>query len=70
MVTAVADRPGLIDAGSLYTLPEIKARLGLGKAALRTARRRGLVVRKIGRKGYVLGKDVMTYIERTATVEG
>jgi hypothetical protein len=70
MATAIADRPiGYIEGDHLYTLEEIKNRLRLGKAALRTARRRGLLVRRIGRRGYVLGKDVIAYVEASATVE-
>lgn len=58
--------PGQIDEGSLYTLDEIKRRLGLGDWALRTARRRGLVVRRIGTRGYVLGKDMIEFIRQSA----
>ena len=59
---------GRISANELYTLEELRARLGLGAAALRTARRRGLKVRRIGRRGYVLGKDIMEYVERAGAV--
>jgi hypothetical protein len=70
MATAVADRPiGFIEGNHLYTLEEIKTRLRLGKAAMRTARRRGLLVRRIGRRGYVLGKDLIQYVEQAAIVE-
>ncbi len=55
---------GCIAADQLYALEEIRARLGLGVAALRTARRQGLKVRRIGRRGYLLGRDVMEYVER------
>jgi hypothetical protein len=55
---------GRISADELYTLEEIQARLGLGTAALRTARRQGLTVRRIGRRGYLLGRDVMKFVER------
>lgn len=54
---------GVISADSLYTLAEIQERLRLGQHALRMARRAGLKVRRIGRRGYVLGKDVMAFIE-------
>jgi Helix-turn-helix domain len=61
---------GEIDANSLYTLSEISRRLGLGKAALRTARRQGLVVRRIGRRSYILGADLIAWFKQAArTVE-
>lgn len=55
------DVAGEISADSMYTLSEIRARLGLGTYALREARRRGLPVRKIGRRSYVLGKDILNF---------
>ncbi len=57
------DLPGLVTADSLYTLPEIQERLKLGQHAMRQARRAGLRVRRIGRRGYVLGRDVMAFVE-------
>lgn len=63
-MAAATPSAGEINANSIYTLDEIRSRLGLGLAALRTARRKGLKVRRIGRRGYLLGKDVMAYIER------
>ena len=57
---------GEISADKLYTLAAIKWRLGLGAAALRTARRAGLRVRRIGRRGYVLGRDLIDYIDSQA----
>ena len=61
--TNASERPGEIAADSMYTLEEIQKRLGLGQAAMRTARRAGLKVRRIGRRGYVLGKDLLAYVE-------
>jgi hypothetical protein len=39
--------PGLITADTLYTLHELKLRLGLGTHAMRSARRSGLKVRYV-----------------------
>ena len=61
---------GHISADQMYTLDEIKRRLGLGVAAMRQARRNGLAVRYIGRRGYVLGKDILAYVESSARVSG
>ena len=52
---------GEISADGMYTLAEIRARLGLGTCALREARRHGLPVRKIGRRSYVLGRDILDF---------
>ena len=61
---AKAERPGEVRADALYTLDEIRHRLGLGQAALRMARRAGLPVRTIGRRRFVLGKDLIQFVER------
>lgn len=66
MSTATADQRNLgsISADELLTLDAIKARLGLGVAAMRTARRRGLVVKRIGSRGFVLGEDLIAYLAK------
>lgn len=56
-----------IRADVAYDLAQVK-KFGLGTAALRTARRRGLVVRRIGRRSFVLGRDLLAYLEEHATV--
>ena len=65
-MTTATREPGEISADRLYTLQEIENRLGLGRAAMRTARRQGLRVRRIGRRGYVLGRDMIDYVDRVA----
>jgi hypothetical protein len=55
-----------ICAGSIYPIAELEQRLGLGKAALRKARREGLLVRRIGRRSFVFGDDVIDYFKRSA----
>ena len=57
------DAPGVITADAVYTLDEIRERMKLGQAAMRQARRAGLKVRKIGRRRYVLGRDILAYVE-------
>ena len=46
---------GRISADQVLTLEAVQAELGLGRHALREAQRKGLKVRHIGRRGYVLG---------------
>ena len=60
--------PGVIRADCCYDLQQVKNRLGLGAAAIRTARRRGLVVRRVGRKSFILGSDILAYIAEHATI--
>ncbi len=55
--------PGCVSADTLYTLAEIRDRLRLGPQAMREARRAGLVVRRIGRRGYVLGRDLIRFLD-------
>jgi hypothetical protein len=55
--------PGEIAGNAVYTLRELRQRLGLGKAALRQARKTGLRVRRAGIRSFVLGKDVVEWLE-------
>ena len=66
LATERPDAPGHITADSLYTLAEIQDRLKLGQHAMRQARRAGLKVRRIGRRAFVLGRDVMAFIDSAA----
>jgi hypothetical protein len=57
-------RPGgFIQGDQLYTLSEFRRRLGLGERALRTARRRGLPVHKVGRAKYVIGAEAIEWFK-------
>jgi hypothetical protein len=56
--------PGEVHPEVLYRVDEIKARMGWRDSSLRAARRRGLVVRRDGKRAYVLGEDVIAYIKR------
>ena len=55
---------GEVRADSLYTLDEVRKRLNLGQAALRSARRAGLPVKKIGRCRFIRGADLLAFVER------
>ena len=54
--------PGLILADALYRLDEAAARMGWGGHALRAARRRGLKVHRCGKRGYVSGADLLSFV--------
>lgn len=56
--------PGEVHPGVLYRADELKGRMGWSDSALRAARRRGLVVRREGKRVYILGEDVISYIRR------
>ena len=60
-----ANSLGAIQAEAIYPLPEFQRLTGLGEAAMRKARRRGLVVTSIGRRRYVRGKDFYEFIGTT-----
>jgi hypothetical protein len=60
---------GIIDPGRLYNFAAFKRITGLGTAALRDARRKGLAVRYYGRQGYILGEDAIAFIQISGTPE-
>lgn len=53
---------GVILADATYPLPEFQRLSGLGQAALRQARRQGLVITAIGRRRFVRGADFHAFI--------
>jgi len=62
-----------IEPGVAYSLDDFKRRSGMGAHALRTARRKKenpLVVRRVGRRGYVLGSDFIEYLKHHGTDYG
>ncbi len=64
MTTLTVQDSGIIEPHILYTLDEAKRRLGWGAHAMRMARRAGLNVRYTGRRGYVLGRDIIEHIQQ------
>lgn len=55
---------GPIDPHTLYPLPDFMARAGLGNAAMRSARRRGLKLRQVGSRKYVHGGEFIRWLEQ------
>ena len=47
----------------IVPLAELDVRLGLGPSAIRMARRQGLKVHRIGRRKFVLGRDLIAFLE-------
>ena len=58
-------RAGVIEPAAVYTLPEFMGRTGFTKSAMREARRKGLKVRRIGKRAFVFGRDAIEFIETT-----
>lgn len=59
-----------IEADKAYPLPIFSEISGLNKTALRTARRAGLVVRRLGNRGYVEGQEFLRYLREHGKVDG
>jgi hypothetical protein len=51
-----------IEPDVLYPLAVFKRHTGLGDAALRSARRNGLRVLRVGGRGSILGSDFIEYV--------
>jgi len=60
---------GQVLADAIYTLDYIRDNLGLGAAAMREARKSGLRVRYVGRRGFVLGSDLIAFVRDVARDE-
>ncbi|MBM4093714.1 MAG: hypothetical protein FJ276_30550 [Planctomycetes bacterium] len=70
---ATADETvGVINPEELYTLDALKRRLGIRDAMLRTARRSGLRVYYKHGRGFVYGRDWISYVcsPETSSVDG
>jgi hypothetical protein len=60
------DTLGVILSDATYPLREFQRISGLGDSALRAARRKGLVVTRVGRCGFVTGRDFYGYLQALA----
>lgn len=54
--------PQVIEPGCMYSLAEAKARMGWGVHAFRAARRKGLKVLHQGRRGFVMGDELIRHV--------
>jgi hypothetical protein len=64
------DQLAPIAADSIYPLDCFMRRTGLAKSAIRAMRRNGFVVRRIGRRSYVWGRDFQDWVENHAEIIG
>jgi hypothetical protein len=60
----------VIRADELYSLAELRRRLGWAEHAVRQARLAGLRMVVFGRAKYVLGSDVLAFFARLAEQQG
>ncbi|QDV18735.1 hypothetical protein Pan153_33960 [Gimesia panareensis] len=60
---------GEISSGASYTLSEFSSRTGLKRDAIRSARRNGLRVVYRHNRGYILGRDWLSYIDDQEALE-
>jgi hypothetical protein len=59
-----AEAGALIYADRLYPVDEFCRLLGLTRANLRTCRERGLAIRRLGAKRFVLGQDALDLLSQ------
>jgi hypothetical protein len=56
---------GAIESESVYPWQILISRMGWTRASARAARRAGLPVRKVGKRQFVLERDVLAFIENS-----
>ena len=59
-----ATRTGSVDPDNLYRLDEVKVRMGWKASAFRAAVRAGLNIYRSGKRVYVLGSDLITFVTK------
>jgi hypothetical protein len=62
-----SDYPGVVSTTEFYTIREAKRRLGWSDSAFRAAKRRGLTVLACGKRRYVTGLALLTFLENDAS---
>ena len=67
MPTTVKPDLGVISESESYPLPVFQQMAGLSNWALRKARQRGLLIRVVGRRKYVCGRDWAEYLATAPT---
>ena len=66
---AARSATGMIEPHILYRLDEAEERLGWTRSTTRAARRNGLLVRYAGKRAYVVGRDLIAYVEQHGKVD-
>lgn len=60
---------GEIEQGKAYTLERFMEITGIKRFAMDSARKKGLVVRRAGRRCFVLGQDFLDYLTSPKAVQ-
>lgn len=68
--SSIADAKRAVRADELLTIAAVGARLGLGAASLRTMRRQGLRVVRLGGRAFVTGRDLLDFASRIGNADG
>lgn len=68
-VNRPSDTPGNIDPGQLYRADDALARAGWKYSAFTEAKRKGLKTYKSGRRVYVRGEDLISFITTSQEVQ-
>ena len=63
------ERLAPIEPDTLYPLSVFENLAGLGRHAMREARKLGLVARKVGSRKFVLGSDFIDFVKEHGKVE-
>lgn len=62
MATIAIQQDGVIEAGKCYPIATFRVLTGMGHAAVREARKKGLLVRRVGLRSFVLGQDFLDFV--------
>jgi hypothetical protein len=54
----------VVSALEAYRLEELSRRLGVGRHGLRAMRRGGLKIRRVANRAFVLGSDVIAFLQQ------
>ena len=67
MSTALA-AAGIVESGKSYPIKTFREITGLGTMAMREARQKGLLVRRVGLRSFILGTDWLSFVEEHGKV--
>lgn len=57
-------KPGALTADAIYTLDEVKARMRMSDSGLRQMRRNGLKVHRVGKRGLIVGREFIEFVQQ------
>lgn len=66
MAPSIVD--GIIEADKAYSIKVFQRITGMGTAAMREARKKGLPVRRCGLRSFVIGRDWIEYLAENSKI--